>query len=80
MTVFDVREENKKEIKGIVFSESESSGGYEYDIGYFLSNWEEDGTFVKISDGLDFVLVESAEHARNLQKALDKAIELGWLK
>ena len=78
MTIFDVREETKKGIKGIVFSESESSGGC--DIGYVLSNWEEDGTFVKISDGLDFILVESAEHARNLQKALDKAIELGWLK
>ncbi len=77
MTVFDVREGNKKEIKGIVFSESESSGGW--NIGYFLSNWEEEA-FVKISNGLDFVLVESAEHARNLQKALDKAIELGWLK
>lgn len=77
MSVLDIREENFK-IEKIVFSESETEEGC--DISYFLSNWEEDGTFVKISDGLDFVLIESAEHARNLQKALDKAIELGWLK
>ena len=77
MDVFDDCEENFK-IETIVFSESETEEGCE--IGYFLSNWEEDGTFVKISDGLGFVLVESAEHARNLQKALDKAIEIGWLK
>ena len=35
---------------------------------------------VKISDGVEYVLIESAEHARNLQKALNKAIELGRLK
>lgn len=72
-----IRKENFK-IENIVFSESETEEGC--DIGHFLRKWEEDDTFVKISDGLDFVLVESAEHARNLQKALDKAIELGWLK
>ena len=77
MTVFDVRKENFK-IEKIVFSESETAEGC--DIGHSLSVWEEDSAFVQISDGVEYVLIESVEHAQNLKKALDKAIELGWLK
>ena len=78
MTVFDVRKENSK-IEKIVFNsiEGEASG---YDVGYYLREWDEEDGLVEIHDRHGFVLVESAEHARNLQKALDKAIELGWLK
>lgn len=37
--------------------------------------------FVQLKDRTgEFVNVADAESARNLQKALDKAIELGWLK
>lgn len=35
---------------------------------------------VLINDRKDYVLIESKEHAENLKKALDKAIELGWIK
>ena len=77
MSVLDIRKENNN-IEKIVFSESESSE--EYEIAHSLSIWENDDMVVKISDGVEYVLIESAEHARNLQKALNKAIELGWLK
>ena len=78
MTVFDVRKENSK-IEKIVFNSVE--GGYSgYNVGYYLRKWDEDDGLVGINDRHGLVLVESAEHARNLQKALDKAIELGWLK
>lgn len=78
MTVFDVREENSK-IEKIVFNsvEGEYSG---YDVGYYLRKWDAEDGLVEINDRRAFVLVESAEHAQNLKKALDKAIELGWLK
>lgn len=37
--------------------------------------------FLQIRDqSNEFVNVVSAEHARNLIKALEKSIELGWLK
>lgn len=77
MSVLDIRKENNN-IEKIVFSESESSE--EYEIAHSLSIWENNDMVVKISDGVEYVLIESAEHARNLQKALNKAIELGWLK
>ena len=35
---------------------------------------------VAIEDSTTVVVVESKEHALNLTKALEKAIELGWLK
>lgn len=35
---------------------------------------------VAIEDSTTVVCVESKEHAINLIKALEKAIELGWLK
>ena len=77
MSVLDIRKENNN-IEKIVFSESESSE--EYEIAHSLSIWENNDMVVKISDGVEYVLIESAEHARNLQKALNKAIELGRLK
>ena len=78
MSVFDVRKEDNK-IEKIIFSSVEG-GSAGSDVGYYLRKWDEEDGLVEINDRLVFVLVESAEHARNLQKALDKAIELGWLK
>lgn len=77
MAVFDVRKEDNK-IEKIIFSSVEGESGY--DVGYSLCKWDEEDGLVEINDRHCFVLVESAEHARNFQKALDKAIELGWLK
>lgn len=77
MSTYDVCE--VKNIEEIVFSKSTESGGRA--IAYFLRKWDARDGFVKVGDArLGFILMESAEHARNLQKALDKAIELGWLK
>lgn len=39
-----------------------------------------DQNFLQIKDTHDFVNICSVEHARNLIKALEKAIELEWLK
>lgn len=36
--------------------------------------------YFSISDGAEEVVINSKEHAFNLIKALEKAIELGWVK
>lgn len=78
MAVFDVRKENN-EIEKIIFNSVEgvSTG---WDVAYYLRKWDEEDGLVEINDRHGFVLVESAEHANDIKKALDKAIELGWLK
>lgn len=35
--------------------------------------------FLIIDDGGESLIINSVEHANNLKKALDKAIELGWV-
>ena len=70
MAVFDVRE-NDPNIVEIVFAEK-------YD--GIACTLDTSNAFVHIRDNQYYLVIDSAEHARNLQKALDKAIELGWLK
>lgn len=78
MAVFDVRKSSAETISKVVFSENSGKSGL--DISYCITKALGHTGYIKIWDGSEFVLVESAEHARNLKKALDKAIELGWLK
>lgn len=73
MAVFDVRN-NDPEIVEILFAEKNDGLACSLEIS------SAGGGYVSIRDDDDYLVIESAEHARNLQKALDKAIELGWLK
>ena len=73
MATFDVRD-NDPNIVQIVFEDKYVG------LANTLDTCDVDRGFVLIRDDEDYLVIESAEHARNLQKALDKAIELGWLK
>jgi len=80
MNVFDVRKEYPVRIEKILFSDSVAQN-QNYDIARELRPyWNCEGFIAVYCGDSQSVLIESAEHARNLQKALDKAIELGWLK
>ena len=79
MSVFDVRK--KSTIGEIIFSTEVASDTGSTSLAYMVRVYKYNNNFVEIRDGgEEFILLESKEHARNLQKALDKAIELGWLK
>jgi hypothetical protein len=76
--IYDVRNEGEEKIDQLVFADGKAPDG-----SYQASRIEPhtEGADVKLYDGSgDYVYVNSAEHARNLVKALNKAIELGWLK
>lgn len=72
----DIREENAGDISEIKFWESKGATGG--DNAYLLENIS-GGTFA-IKDEYDSVFIESKQHALNLIKALNKAIDLGWVK
>lgn len=76
MAVFDVRKDVNEAITEIVFAEAEDDAGFS--VAYKLSNEFNDVTIWDDQD--ESVRVRSIEHAQNLIKALNKAIELGWLK
>lgn len=88
MCTFDVRKNEEKEIREIIFADRKSQG-----IGASqassLEPWPLQFGFVMIRDFSEenyeqdedsYVLVSTKAHAENLIKALDKAIDLGWLK
>lgn len=79
MSIYDVRKDCKTEISKIVFAEPELPDGT-YIANYIVRN-QPIFPGVCIYDGReDFVLVNDSYHARCLIDALEKAIELGWLK
>lgn len=83
MSVFDVRSEKPDQIEKIVF-ESDDNSSFVLATNITLHQ-SGDEDIIRISEddpdeSNSYVLVGSAEGARNLQKALDKAIQLGWLK
>lgn len=86
----DVRDSEEEAIDGIIFEDRESA--YENSstaatiepVGGVSRSYPCDdncGVFINgiISDDY-FVAVKNIKHAKNLIKALDMAIELGWLK
>ena len=72
----DIR--TKKELTSIIFSDPIDEDGDS--IAYKLTKSCNHKNHVLINDNTDYILIESKEHAENLKKALDKAIELGWIK
>ena len=79
MTSYDVRNDSSADITDIVFSGD--CGRENQDIANRIVKSYDYNNCVEVRDcGEFFVLIESTEQARNFQKALDKAIEFGWLK
>lgn len=74
MATIDIRED-KSEIDAIIFSEEETRDGI--CVAYIMD--KELGR-LNIRDANEHVILTSKEHVLNLIKALNKAIELGWLK
>lgn len=61
----------------IVFSE----GGANYSTGtHLLRREDREGAITIIDEEDDEVVLESVEQVQNLIKALNKAVELGWVK
>lgn len=78
MSSYDVRKNSSEDITEVVFYED--YGKENQDVANLIVKSDDYRGCVEVRDNGEFVLIESVEHARNLQKALDKAIELGWLK
>jgi hypothetical protein len=76
MSTFDVRTDSSNPITEIVFAETHHSAG---SLQAYKLEPRTSGD-IRIYDGDDYVYVNSAEHARDLIKALEKAIEFGWVK
>jgi len=76
MAVFDVRNDVEESITEIVFAETVDDAGFS--VAFKLGN--EFGDVAIWDDQDECVRVRSIEQAQNLIKALNKAIELGWLK
>lgn len=83
MSTVDVREQTLKRVDQIVFSDREDD---EISVAYKLVQDNEDycradeWNAFRICDEEGYSLISSAEHARNLIKALEAAILLGWVK
>jgi hypothetical protein len=76
MAVFDVREDVEESITEIVFAEKKDNEGTS--LAYKMGRmWN--GVALHDDTG-EKVLVQSAQDAQSLIKALNKAIELGWLR
>lgn len=75
MATIDIREVNEEMIDCIIFSEE--TDGMGCTLAFKLTT-HPDGTW--LGDRYDMVRIKNKEHAQNLIKALNKAIELGWLK
>lgn len=58
----------------------EEHGRENQELASYVVKSDDYNNCVEVRDCGEFVIIESAEQARNLQKALDKAIEFGWLK
>jgi hypothetical protein len=71
--IYDVRQRDEV-VTGIVFSEQHHKGCV---IAHAM---EPDGEAVRITDGHEYMYVIDKYHAQDMIKALNKAIELGWLK
>ncbi len=79
MTVLDIRYNDEAPIETIVFADSDSGAFVQ---AYVLKQGDHrQAQAVKIMDeNNEYVFLSSAEHGLNLVKAIEKAVQLGWLK
>lgn len=80
MATFDVRDNNSSEVDTILFADTR--GGFEeYSQGYSIRKSVDFRSGIQIDDeDGGFILISTKQHALDLIKALEKAIELKWLK
>lgn len=76
--IYDVRAEKTTEVSEIVFADK-FDDTYNCQASFIRSSSSRGVPFLIIDDGEESVIINSVEHANNLKKALDKAIELGWI-
>lgn len=74
MSVIDVREDDNRVVDTVVFANSHCSEGDGQ--AYRIENCH---GYVFLADPDDMLVINSKQHAQDLIKALNKAIELGWL-
>lgn len=80
MSNFDVRTEATQTIQSITFADEEDSVRGRTQANVLLVDCDTyDENMFKICDEDDFLYITSKEHAENLIKALNKAIELKWV-
>jgi hypothetical protein len=77
MSSIDIRIEDKQGINALVFAENNFDGHQAY---FIFNNGINSNKYITIHNGSNCVEINSVEHALNLIKALNKAIELGWLE
>ena len=80
MATIDIREVKEEEITEIVFAVGEGPDGFAQ--ASAIAPYVYTGVpyvSIKSVDG-DQVIINSKDHAHNLIKALNKAIELGWVR
>lgn len=81
MSVFDVRKEPEECVGILIFAEENSPDDEPQAYKVFHSQHKKFGSYIEIMDGEgDVIIINTREHAENLIKALNKAIDLGWLK
>lgn len=77
MSAIDIRNAGVETIDKIVFSDE----GSNYVIATHLTQGKGEDCFkIVTEDCRESVIVESKEQAQNLIKAIDKAIQLGWVE
>lgn len=72
---FDVRIDVDDEITEIVFGDIDPA----FYVNTVIKRWGQNKVFI-VSDNNVEVGIKDKEHAENLIKSLQKAIEIGWLK
>lgn len=78
MSSIDIRIEDKQGINTLIFADNDFDNGTQ---AYFIANnGYNSHKYITINDSFDCVEINSVVHALNLIKALNKAIELGWLE
>lgn len=80
MSTIDIRDMDNTGINTIVFAETHGSVASDEDVPLAYQIVRDEDGDVSIQDTIESVFVSDKQHALNLIKALNKAIELGWLK
>jgi len=78
MSTIDVRASGSVTVHEIRFADAESECGYNQ--ASVIRQGSNDHIEIYEGDNCDYIRVMSIEHAQDLIKAIEKAIELEWLK
>lgn len=76
MSSIDIREQGEDTVDTIVFADAEDSEDVVQ--AHYVRRWS--SNYFTIEDSDESVVINSKEHALDLIKAIEKAIELEWVK